>query len=140
MKQQWFEKGRWRVTLAQILYEGYGRKQGKYVYLVSYGDTVVYVGSTRRTMHKRLTEHMKQPSNLGVCLNKAMPLPVWWFVEVISIGGNLDMAELHYIWKHQPPLNKKDNNRSAIAVSSVHKFFRVKKPTNNHWRNRPFKL
>lgn len=83
------------------------KTHGAFLYVVSDTDVILYVGQTTIPVHKRISQHTKQGSQLGQYFRDHVPASYAWQVEVAELRfqEDLDEAERGLILNLRPKLN-----------------------------------
>lgn len=105
----WYEVDHYNAPLyAYMMQNRIGRRgDTPSVYIVRNGTSAVYVGKTVRGVYYRLWRHIQKVSDVGLWMiqhehDKEAPQ---YKVEVISVNGDIDEAEMHTISTEDPLLN-----------------------------------
>ena len=115
--KEWGVLGRWKIPLANVLHGRHGRRHGNFLYTVYYGDMAMYTGVTRKTIHNRISNHIKYHSNLGECITYS-PIEML-SIDVMEIEGNIWLAERQRIQQLRPPLNIAEHYHTQKKVTKV---------------------
>lgn len=126
------------VPLMAIIDGSFAQVTGQYLYMPFCCGSLMYIGMTRRTVKKRIINHVHDNSTLGLCL----PLRLYnrevrivdnrfsavldivpavldlrigsWIVKIHTIDGDIGEAERQYIRVYQPILNIKGSENPGV--------------------------